>query len=155
VASMIFDNLNVVRVACPVAHRNSLPLESYGVGNRELCERCKGRQIRGKELKNISPNMLTCNGLTLESPAFCRKPLRQNVRLLFAFCSLNFYIFFVSEMRTVGAVGVWRRHATTGLKPGVNEMGACARPSASTLAIALPAASESGRRDGFVRFRPV
>jgi hypothetical protein len=49
--------------------------------------------------ENRTGKMLARNNLRMESPAFNRMPTRQNVRLLFAFCSLNFYIFFVKLER--------------------------------------------------------
>jgi hypothetical protein len=65
----------------------------------ELCERCKLREIRGLKMQNRMCKILAHITLRMWSPAFCRKPPRQNVRLLFAFCSLKFYIFFVNELR--------------------------------------------------------
>jgi hypothetical protein len=63
--------------------------------NREPGERCEQSQIRGKKMTNQRHKLLAFTTLGMRSPDFDRKPTGKNVRLLFAFCSLNFYIFFV------------------------------------------------------------
>ena len=59
----------------------------------ELCEHCNWKQIRGKMIGNRSCKMLAFTGLRMWPAMSRRGSRRQNVRLLFAFCSLNFYIF--------------------------------------------------------------
>jgi hypothetical protein len=58
--------------------------------------------------------MLVRNSLKMGSPAFCRKPLRQNVRLLFAFCSLNFYIFLRAKAGPSGQPSLADSHLVEG-----------------------------------------
>jgi len=88
---------------------------------RKLCERGKLMQKQGFKIENQTGKMLARNILRMEPPAFRRRPPRQNVRLLFAFCSLNFYIFFVSSGRVASLSGssvcqrlTSRRAGTTG-----------------------------------------
>ena len=48
-------------------------------------------------MENSRCKMLALTALETWSPVFRQQPPRKNVRLLFAFCSLNFYNFFVNE----------------------------------------------------------
>ena len=81
----------------------SVPLESSGGSNPEISERRKGRQKRGFSMESRIGKMLARKPLRLRSAAVRRTPGGQNVRLLFAFCSLNFLYFFVNELRTRSA----------------------------------------------------
>jgi hypothetical protein len=62
--------------------------------NREISEQRDQTKIRGVKFEIQTRKMLAFTTLKKGSPAFCRKPLRQNVRLLFASCSLIFLFYF-------------------------------------------------------------
>ena len=62
----------------------------------QISERSEWRPMRGKMIMRRNCKMLAFTTLGMEVPGFWRLPSRQNVRLLFAFCSLNFhFLFFV------------------------------------------------------------
>jgi len=68
--------------------------------NREISEQRDQTKMRGLMTENRWCKMLVFTTLKKGSPAFCRKPPQQNVRLLFAFCSHKNNIFFVKCFHT-------------------------------------------------------
>jgi hypothetical protein len=77
----------------------------WAMMNREKGGRRKWRQQRGKMMESRRRNLLALTTLRIWSPAFCRKPPRKNVRLLFAFCSLKFLFYFLKLDRATAPGG--------------------------------------------------
>jgi hypothetical protein len=80
----------------------SVPLESRGVANREISERRERTEMRGIQRANRTRKLLARTTLGMCAHALSRMTSRENVRLLFASCSLIFLFILFMKDRTGG-----------------------------------------------------